>query len=262
MKTKLGLVIASLCALLLIACGGGSRTAITADNFIDLVSAAQLEAKTVRTEMFSTDGGERSPIMAGVLEFGPELSDRAMDVSMGDAASGTEVRIMLVDGVGYVNMFDLFDGKFRTYDPSSDANFMGIEIQYFHQIGDPAVRLEQFQGALTSVKKVGDGGTIDGVSTTEFVLFVDSSKLPEAAAFEGVSQMLEFHLWIGEDHLPRKLTSDNDNVVNEIWWTEWGKAVTVTAPEADELADMESDSPYEPSPGGPRVHVIEPDTSA
>lgn len=87
---------------------------------------------------------------------------------------------------------------------------------------------------------MGDGGTIDGVGTTEFVLIYDPLKLLGSGGVEGRLRDVEMRVWVGEDDLPRKLTMDSDTFVDEIRWTKWGEPVTISAPALDQITEDEA----------------------
>ncbi|TXJ06758.1 MAG: hypothetical protein E6Q27_03020 [Aeromicrobium sp.] len=253
MKKFLGLLAAVVMMFALSACGDSATTGsaakdkekvevgekaevkLTEDNFFDVLMSSQVAAGSSRMVMNMAMGGETMQMDARV-QLAENLEDLAMTMSMDMGIAQTE--LILVDGFMYMNMGKLTDNKYIKTDLANEADKSASEFKDLAKQMDPAEQLKNVKKAKISVKKLGDGGELDGVSTTKWEVTVDTSKMEldeNTAAL--APKTMTYLMWIGEDNLPRRQTYNINDVETEILFTEWGQKFTITAPGADKITE-------------------------
>ena len=224
--------------------GGNSTTKsapLSATNFADRVQAAQGKASTAHITM--TFGfAEMKFTGQGVVAMGdtPETSSSHMTLDMGEML-GTSVKMetITLDGVTYMKMSELTNGKFIKIDPSDPKM---TEMFGDQSSNDPAKQLEVFKDSVTDLKKVGAGPKIDGVATTKYVVTVDFAKamknsgqeIPKDASGQ-IPDTLVYTMFLGNDDLIRRMTFELAGSTMTMDYTKWGKKVEIKAPPADQI---------------------------
>jgi hypothetical protein len=253
MKKFLGLLAAVVMMFTLSACGDPATTGsaskdkekvevgekaevkLTEGNFFDVLMSSQVAAGSSRMVMNMAMGGETMQMDARV-QLAENLEDLAMTMSMDMGIAQTE--LILVDGFMYMNMGELTDNKYIKTDLADEADKSASEFKDLAKQMDPAEQLKNVKKAKISVKKLGDGGELDGVSTTKWEVTVDTSKMDldeNAAAL--APKTLTYLMWIGEDNLPRRQTYSINDVETEILFTEWGHKFKINVPNADQITE-------------------------
>jgi hypothetical protein len=184
-------------------------------------------------------------------------ADFAMDVTMSLAGLG-EAQLVLVDDVAYIKLpAEVEPGKqwikIDTNGTDPISKTLGGVLKQAKDNGDPAQLLKQLMdsGEITATKKEDLGG----ISTTHYSVTVDIKKAAAQAnpdlkpvlekAIENGLTTYPFEIWLDNENLPVKITSDTpfvnpqtqqaDKVKLTVEYSDWGKAVSVTAPPADQV---------------------------
>jgi lipoprotein LprG len=216
---------------------------LTQDDFIERVTAAAQAAGTVTMDM-TTAGSGVTQTASGVIRYG----DGAQDIAMTMEVPGTgTIEFMMVGGVVYMQMPELTGDKFLQIDPADTSNplsqsFAGMEDQF-----DPTGTLAGLGDAVTSFEKVGEPQEVGGALAQEYTVVVDSAALSDtsvaeelAAAGTTLPPQLTYSYWIDADDQMRRVTTDVAGVTTEVTFSGWGEPVEITAPTADQIADMSS----------------------
>jgi hypothetical protein len=222
------------------------------------------------TSIDATNGDDRVQIAAeGAVDLQNQNLSLRMDLAgalgTGDSGEGsTEVRI--VDGVFYMDLGDLGDAGSELAD---GKRWLKLDVSGLtDMLGDPAVSsessnpvdgLEALRGVSSDVREIGTE-TVRGVETTHYRATIDFAKaLAEApaAAREGAQDLLEragtptipVDVWLDAQNRVRKYTMQVDGesfgsaapaVAVTYEFYDFGAPVDVSAPPADEVADLGS----------------------
>lgn len=218
-----------------------SAAPLTRENFAERIGKAQLDAGSAHLQM-SSSGEENATEMNGAVRIGDDLESSASEISMD--LGMLELQMRLVDGVLYVKMGAMTDGKFVKIDLTDPDN--AFVQQYGSLTGqiDPAEQLRTFDKALVSFENEGDGPEIDGVLTTKLRLVIDTTKAMGKQSAEikkhsaKVPKTMEYVLHVGrDDDLLRRLSVDVFDGTTSIDWDRWGETVEVEAPAKSEITD-------------------------
>ncbi len=214
---------------------------LTEDNFIDRISAAQLDAGTVHLSMDMGDSVEGS--VESDQEFSTDPQKTRMHMTM--SASGVDSEIILVDGKLFMNLGAMSQNKFidMSADPASAASVDAMIDQV-----NPETQLAGFRAALTEFVANPSTTTIDGVETTQLTLTLDTKRMFEASMpedmpvdslIETLGESVVYEMFIGPDDLPRRIVMPNTAGLGTATqeYTKWGEPVSIEAPAADQIID-------------------------
>ncbi|KIP51642.1 hypothetical protein [Leucobacter komagatae] len=219
-----------------------SSGALTKDNFVERMSAAQLKAGSVHVKMNLGDAIEGDIEADMVISDDPQKVQMQMTMNTG----GMDSDIRVVDGKMFMNMGQVTGGKFM--DMSAMPGGGGDVGAILNQV-NPGAQLDGFREALTDFQVDPKGPEIDGVKTTQLTLTIDTKKMFEAQPQEGVDadalvealgDTITYDMFVGPDDLPRRIVTPDIAGLGAATqdYSAWGTPVTVTAPGADEIADM------------------------
>lgn len=212
-----------------------ASTRLTAENFAERIGAAQLAAGSVHNEVTMTVNGQ-STTMSGDVQLSDDPSALKMSMSM---SAPSEMEIVLVDSMLYMNMGELTQNKFIATDLNSPE-----AGQYASMISqsNPQKQMELFAEALTDFKVSDETVEIDGVKTNEYTLTLDTAALlsGQGVPTEGVElpETMTYVMNVGADDLPRRFVMDMQGTTAESNFTKWGESVTIEAPSADQIIEM------------------------
>ncbi|MCA1655750.1 MAG: hypothetical protein LC635_04780 [Pseudonocardiaceae bacterium] len=191
------------------------------------------------------------------------LSAFALAVTLGACSDdgGSDAKDVLLDAVLYVKMpQEIEPGKsWVRVDANSDnptAKALGSVIDQMSGNADPRAALEEFEksGEITDTKEE----TLDGQQTTHYTITVDVQKLADnqtdatmkSALDEAIKAGLKdfpVDMWVNEDDLPVRFTlnmpmpdgaGSSIAVKTQIDYSKWGEPVDITAPPADQVAEL------------------------
>ena len=131
---------------------------------------------------------------------------------------------------------------FVKVDPADPSNplagqFDGLESQL-----DPTKSLEGFEGAFTSVEKVGAPVDVDGVQAQQYTVVVDTTKISgpladqAAATGSALPPELTYDYWIDAQDRMVRTTSTVSGATVDMTFSGWGEDFGITAPGDDEIS--------------------------
>lgn len=230
--------------------GGDDASAgdsLTKADFFDEVIAAQTEAGSSHVDM-SVDVAGQAIKASGDMMIGDSASDTAMSMTMetGQAGMGS-LEMRLVDEVFYLNFGAMTGNKFTKIDLTDKSNPIGKQFGDIIDSVDPSQQFKEFEEAVTGFKQSGKAKELDGVQTLPYVVTVDTSKIPssEKAPEGSLPKTVKYTMYIGPDHLPRRMLSDLPDVGGSgggtmtIDYSKWGEDVTIDKPKASEISDKD-----------------------
>lgn len=214
--------------------GGGS---LTAENFAERITAAQLDAGSVHISQ-QTDAGETSTKAEADMTIAAEPADANLSMSMELPTGAAEIR--LVDGAMYMNMGELSMNKFVELDGSVEG--MPDPSEILSQI-DPQSQMQAFSDAIVDFESEPATEQIDGVDTTKYTLTLDTAKLfaenpISGATPEDIGETIAYEVFVGDDDLPRRVSMGFSGSTSVTDFSRWGEPVEIAAPGADELLDI------------------------
>ncbi|MCD9153976.1 hypothetical protein [Aeromicrobium duanguangcaii] len=213
---------------------------LTRDNFVERIGAAQAKAGSTHLQM-STDSNGRTLALDGDVQLGEDVEDARTRLTLDVGQMAMELR--MVDGVAYLKLGALSEGKFVKVDLTDPNDPMTREYGSLTGQIDPAKQLKSFRSALVEFENQGDGGTVDGVETTRLRLVLDTAKVMKhqnrgtAGSKSSVPKQVEYTLLVGSDDLMRQMTMDFGDEPVTVDWTKWGEPVEVTAPAKSQITD-------------------------
>lgn len=212
---------------------------LTASNFSDLGTVA-LAAKSYSFHATVSAAGQSLEMVGDVSGSDVQLSETVPGVE-------TPVEIRVVGGVVYVNLGPGTGNLFWQVDPSSTSE---LATSFADAVEETSVAdsTEALKAAIVSVTPTGAPEAIDGVPTQAYAVVVDTSKLTgpaaealasAAAAGVPVPTQITYTYWVGDDKLLRKMTTELFGTATEMLFTNWGGAVAIQAPPADQITTVE-----------------------
>ncbi len=248
-----------LAGLTLSACGdkdtGGSDTKsgsssssadkeLDAETFFTTLIKEQGKAGSAHTAMTVGVGGQT--IKAdGDTKFGKTFADTSMsmDMDMGSAGPAT-MKMLLVDGVLYMNFGQVTKGKYAKIDLKDEDNPLGQQFSQLADQMDPSKQLEQFKKAVTSFEKKGKPKQLDGVEAQPYEVVLDTSKIDALSELPGgaganLPKTITYVMYLGSDDLLRRMTATVAGSKTQVDFSKWGEPVDVKAPPASEVTDQD-----------------------
>lgn len=229
------------------AVGEDAGTELTAENFFEELSAAQVEAGSARVTM---DLGEAAGgvAMEGDVVVGESVEDTAMSATMetGDTGPG-RVEMRLVDGVLYMNLGAMTEDTFAALDLQDEDDPVVQQFGSLTDSFDPARQLETLEGAVTGFEQAGAPQQLDGVEATPYRVSVDGAAVLEnagqdpAALGAAVPEELVYTFFVGPDNLPRRIVTDAAAASLTMDFSRWGEEVVIEKPTDDEIT---TESPF------------------
>jgi len=264
-RTLAATAIAPLLATGLVACGDDdsgdttasdstSQVALSSDlsegdevdpaDFVKTVSDG-LEASTTAHLSMDVSAGTSGRLTAeGDVDYTSTPPSMAMTMSLPAGAGDMDIR--MVDGLMYMSMGQLTQGKFWKIDPSDPHGAlasMGMD-KMMDQM-DPAKALESMKDGISKVTYVGDeDGLHHYALTIDMRKMMDSmgSKLPQAALSQ-LPDTVTYDLWLDEQNRFTKMSLDDLPMGGasgsmEMTVSDWGKDVDIEAPPANQVTEM------------------------
>lgn len=199
--------------------------------FLERLKAGMGEEGSVHVEMRMT--GPVQSTASGDTRYGPDGSEMHLTMQMSNMPGGA-MEMVLVDGTAYMSVPGATKpGQFFEVDESNPA-FSGLDDGL-----SPADSFKAFDAGLQSVEEVGTE-EIDGDETTRYRLEVDAEKALDASGqgtVPGLPETLSYDVWLDEDDRMRRLTYELTGTELTMDMTDWGKPVTIEAPDKDDLVE-------------------------
>jgi hypothetical protein len=235
----------------------GAASVGSLTQLADLITKQSTQKQAAHVKI-SVDTQGQAISGEGDMRFGDKP---AMDLKLA-VPEMTEVTLRFVDDAFYFKLSEeITPGKpwvkidTNGTDPLSQT--LGAAVKEFKENGDPSQMVKQLQaaGEITGTKKE----QLNGKDTTHYTVTVDVNKmianqqdpqlkqLMEAAAKAGITTY-PLDVWLDSDGLPARLSANTpvtdptsqktQEVKFQADYTDWGKQVNVTAPPADQIAEL------------------------
>ncbi|HYF71820.1 MAG TPA: LppX_LprAFG lipoprotein [Nocardioides sp.] len=213
-------------------------------EFVDLVVDG-LEASTTAHLTMTTSMGKTGEMTAeGDVDYTAEPVAMAMTMSM-PMMGGSPADIRFVDGIFYMSLGQMTDGKFWKLDPSDSSSPLGDLGSMLDGL-DPRATMERVEPAIDTVTYDGEED-VDGRTLDRYELTVDTAALAEAmdapaAAMAQLPDTVSYDLWLDEEHRMAQTTMElpiqGSTAVVEMSMDDWGKDVSIEAPAADQITEL------------------------
>lgn len=210
---------------------------LTTENFAERLTAATVEAGSYSLEMTTDAGGASSTVSADV-----ELTDSTTNMVMTMDQQGMEMEIRVVDAIFYLNLGEASNGMFVMVDPADESNPLGAQFGGLEEQLDPTASLAGFEGAFSSVEKVGEPVDVDGVQAQQYTVVVDTTQvtgdLQEQAEAAGATlpPELTYEYWVDDQDRMVRTTSEVAGATVDMTFSGWGEDFGITAPAQDEIS--------------------------
>jgi hypothetical protein len=239
---------------------GGNGGTVAAKNVADLAKSIGDQTAETNTAHMKITADAAGQQLSGEGDLKMSGADAAMSMDM-TTPEGT-ISMVLLDKVFYIKLpQELEPGKSWIKIDSTDDNpvakALGGMTEQMSKNADPRATLEQFEksGEITSSKEE----DLDGQKTTHYTITVDVEKMAanqedptmKSAMDQAIQAGLKdfpVDVWINEDDLPVRFAMDmptpdptsgqTTSVKMQIDYTDWGKPVEVTAPPAEQVAEI------------------------
>jgi len=218
---------------------------VPADQFVDIVAAGVEESTTATVTTTSTFGGTTFT-GDGVVDYTQEPPALSMRTELG---AGAAAEVISIDGVAYISLGDLSQGKYWRIDPSDpDSPFAALGMDEVLQQSDPVAALRAMEDGIEKVTYVGEED-VDGRDLDRFEMTVDlatatknlGSDVPRSA-LKGLPEALTYDVWLDEEGRFGKMVMElpvmGRSSTSEMVVDDWGTDVTIEAPPADEVTEM------------------------
>jgi hypothetical protein len=233
----------------------GASSVFTDTN--GLAGALKTQSATKKTAHFtfsvSTPQGDMSG--QGEMRMG---TDFAMNITMTVPGAGDITMIVLPDGA-YMKLPQSLGGqpgkpwiKISTDGSDGLSKSYGAIIRSIQDNSDITKSIEKLQGAGSITKSAKE--QLDGATVTHYWITVDLAKSLAAQTDPTVKdatqklidsgvKMSSFEIWVNKDNLPVKFVAQMPAPAGGTpsfteTFSDWGKAVNITAPPADQIMQM------------------------
>lgn len=217
---------------------------VPAAQFVDLVGAG-VEASTTAKLSTSTTFGGTKVTGTGVIDYTQTPAAIEMDQDFG----GGTTKVISVDGISYVNLGDLSQGKYWKVDPADpNGPFAELGMDEMLQQSDPVASLQAMEKGIEKVVYVGEED-VDGRDLDHFEMTVDLGAAMESlggdlpkSALQGMPEALTYDVWLDEEgrfgQMVMEMPVMGQSSTTEMVIDDWGTDVTIEAPPASEVTEM------------------------
>lgn len=238
---------------------GSGDAPVAAANLVDLAKSLGEETAEASTAHMTLTGDVAGMSMTGEgdLRFGAEDAAISMNISTTEG----DMSMVFMDGVLYMKLPQELEAgkpwiKIDSNTNSEIAAALGSANEQLSKSVDPRKALQEFEkaGEITDSEQT----ELDGKKVTHYTITVDAQKLvdtqtdPEAKAEAQKAVdagMKEFpvEVWIDEDGLPARFAMEmaapdgsgsTATVKMQVDYTKWGEPVDITAPPAEQIAEL------------------------
>jgi hypothetical protein len=216
-----------------------TRTVGTVDSaaFLKLMKGAAAKITTVRVAMTGDSAGQQFS-SHGVLDLSGAKPAMQMSLDMGSSGlSGIQMR--LVDGVIYVSLGSMTQGKFVKFDLSDPNSPLGSLSSSLDQL-DPGTMMNQLSpDVFRHVRYLGSGS-----AGRHYHAVLVTAKAPQlkglpASATANLPKTMSYDAWLDSQGRFRKfMVSVPKFMTMTATYTDYGADVHVTAPPASQITAM------------------------
>lgn len=209
-------------------------------EFVDDMMAG-LEKSTTAHMTMNMDFGGGAMDAEGVVDYTTEPVSMAMTMTQ-DAMGDEPIEFRLVDGIMYMSMGAMTNGKFIAYDLSDPAN-LPPGMEGLGDQMDPLAAFKEFEPALKTVTFVGTED-VEGEDLHHYDVVLDSSKLESLQGIPteaGMPEEIAYDLYFDDEFRMRQMEMVMDMgmpVSVDARLFDWDEPVEIEAPPADEIAEQ------------------------
>lgn len=222
---------------------------LTVDDFAERVAAAQMEAGSAHIEGTTSLMGQDVTV-TGDVQAGASLDEFKLAVVAEITGLGA-VQLRLVDSVVYVKLptaLSLADKPWVKLDLSDPQNPIGAQFGQLISSLD-ASKFHQLYSAVVGLENLGSED-VRGLAATHYRLIIDTTKAfevldlgkvakpPAAELLESMPKTVVSDVWVDADARLVKVASDLAGAKTELFFSQWGKPVTVSAPPARHVGQL------------------------
>lgn len=208
--------------------------------FIDDVKAG-LEASTTAKMTMHMDMGGQAIDADGAVDYTNTPPNMVMNMKS-PALGNQAIEMRLVDKVLYMNMGQLTNNKFVSYD-LSDADNLPPGMDQLTSTMNPLAAFDSLEKSVQSVVLVGND-EVNGEQLAHYEVKVDSSKLDQLKQLPSQADLpksVSYDMWLDDQNRIRKMTTSTDvgssAMKMEVEFSNWGESVDIAAPPASEVVD-------------------------
>jgi hypothetical protein len=215
-------------------------------DFVKAVTDGVENSTTAHLTMTIDTGAAGTMKAEGDLDYTTTPPNMAMTMTLPVAGSG-EMDVRLVDGVMYLSMGQITQGKFWKIDPSDPKGPMAsLGLDKLMDQMDPAHTLAALQDGISKVTYVGAEDGLDHYQlTVDMKKAMDAmgSSLPPGAASQ-LPDSLAYDVWLDDQGRFAKMRMDDLPTGGatpgsmEMSTSGWGEDVDIAAPPADQVTEM------------------------
>ena len=213
-------------------------------EFVKTVTEGLEASTTAHVTMTMSLGSTGEVDAEGDLDYTTDPASVAM--TMTSPMGGGDMDIRLVDGIMYISMGELTQGKFMKIDPSDPKGpLAGLGMDGMLDQMDPGKALANLEGGISEVTYVGEEDDLDHYELTvdmQAMLEQMGSELPPSAESE-MPETITYDLWLDDEGRFTKLSMDDlpmggDSGSMEMTVSGWGEEVDIEAPPANQVTEM------------------------
>lgn len=204
----------------------------------DMVSG--LEQSTTAQLTMTSDFGGTGFDAEGEVDY--TTTPVSMELRIGAGAiSEEETELRLVDGVMYMNLGAMSNGRFVRFD-LNDPKSLPPGMSGLTEQMDPLSAFKQLEPALKSVTLVGTD-EVEGEQLDRYALVVDTKKLEsmqELPSQAGIPDEVAYDLWFDDEFRIRRMEMVMETaqpITLEAEFSEWGTPVDIAAPPKSQVVE-------------------------
>lgn len=204
----------------------------------DMVSG--LEQSTTAQLTMTSDFGGTGFDAEGEVDY--TTTPVSMELRIGAGAiSEEETELRLVDGVMYMNLGAMSNGRFVRFD-LNDPKSLPPGMSGLTEQMDPLSAFKQLEPALKSVTLVGTD-EVEGEQLDRYALVVDTKKLEsmqELPSQAGIPDEVSYDLWFDDEFRIRRMEMVMETaqpITLEAEFSEWGTPVDIAAPPKSQVVE-------------------------
>lgn len=213
-------------------------------EFVRIVSDGLEASTTAHVTMDLSLGSVGEMTAEGDLDYTTNPPQVAM--TMANPMGGGDMDVRMVEGIVYLSMGELTQGKFIKIDPSDPKGpLAGMGVNEMLDQMDPSQALQGMEDGLSTVVYSGEEDGLDRYElTVDMQKVVDQmgGELPEGALTE-MPDEVTYDLWLDDQGRFTRLVMDELPMGQmsgsmEMTVSGWGEDVDIEAPAADEITEM------------------------
>jgi hypothetical protein len=218
-------------------------------EFVDTIQDGVAASSTAHVTM-SMEMGEQATFTGdGVIDYTADTPEMQMTMTMEGGGQDVDYEVRAVDGILYIDMGALTEGKFWKLDPSQPGNPLAqMGLDKVLDQSDPIGAVTRLEPAIESVTYAGEE-QVDGRDLDHYELTVDLAKAVDALGSdletEVESQMpdsITYDVWLDDENRFAQLAMDYEAANTPISMTmtadDWGTEADIEPPPADDIAAM------------------------